>query len=199
MPAQAISCASCSWPLDSELWNRGTASRCPSCGQQVQATVYPAVELVRTGVKPEALLSETEASCFFHPQSRALAPCDQCGRFLCGLCDLEIDGRHMCPACLVPAPGQLSPALLEPRRTMFDTVVLLVAILPILLWPFLFISAPTTLFLVVRYWRKQSSLVKRTKIRFVIAAVIAVAEMVLLYFIVRALISGIGLTPPTRR
>src|ERR1043166_9643521 len=121
MPAQAISCASCSWPLEAGLWNRGAPARCPSCGQQVEAMVFPAVEHVRTGMLPDALLLDTEASCFFHPQSRAIAPCDQCGRFLCGLCDLDVDGRHWCPVCLLPPPGQKRTALLEPRRTMYDT------------------------------------------------------------------------------
>jgi hypothetical protein len=142
-----------------------------------QAVVFPAIEQLRAGALPEALGSETEASCFFHPNSRAATPCDECGRFLCSLCDLEIDGRHLCSACLMPGPGGRRVALLEPRRTMYDTVVLLVSTLPILFWPFLALSAPTTLYLVFRYWRTPGSLVPRTKVRFILAALFALAEI----------------------
>jgi hypothetical protein len=146
------------------------------------------VERTSAGALPEKLGAETEASCFYHPQSRAAVPCDQCGRFLCSLCDLEIDGRHLCPACLVPAPGAQRTVLLDPRRTMYDTVVLLVAIAPILFWPFLIFSAPATLYLVFRYWKAPRSLVPRTRVRFVIAALFALAELVGLYWLIRLLI-----------
>src|SRR5258706_3513950 len=127
MPAEAICCAVCSWPFDAELWNRAGAVRCPSCGSPVQVAVFPAVERTGAGTLPEKLGAESEASCFYHPFSRAVVPCDQCGRFLCSLCDLDIDGRHLCPACLLPGPGAQRTALIDPRRTMYDTVVLLVA------------------------------------------------------------------------
>ena len=41
----------------------------------------------------DALLSEGESSCFYHPNKRAVVPCDQCGRFLCTLCRVDFGQR----------------------------------------------------------------------------------------------------------
>src|SRR5271166_5060845 len=99
MPGQAISCGDCSWPVPVESWNRGEGIRCPGCGLRVQVVVFPATKRTQAGALPETLGGEAEASCFYHPESRAAVPCDECGRFLCRLCDLEVEGRHLCPSC----------------------------------------------------------------------------------------------------
>ncbi len=41
-----------------------------------------------------------ESSCFFHETKKATVACSSCGRFLCGLCDVEIGGDHICPSCI---------------------------------------------------------------------------------------------------
>jgi hypothetical protein len=52
------------------------------------------------GQGAERVGDEEEARCFYHADARAVVPCGECGRFLCGLCDLEWRGAHVCPACL---------------------------------------------------------------------------------------------------
>src|SRR5579885_2135346 len=142
----AIVCGACSFPVSADSWNREDGVRCPGCGQQVTAIVLPAVEQKRTGAAPEALSEESEASCFFHPESRAAVPCADCGRFLCNLCDIELDGRHVCPSCFQSGASKT----LETRRTMYDTIALALSSFPILLfWP-VFLTAPAALFLVIR-------------------------------------------------
>lgn len=178
MAANAIACAACSAPVPQEFWNREEAARCLGCGQTVQAFVFPAIAQLEIGALPAALQGETEASCFYHPQSRATIPCQECGRFLCALCDLEVHGRHICPRCF----ERTDPA--EPRRVMYDSMALGIATLPaLLLWPAL-IGAPWTLFLVLRRWNAPSSLVPRTKIRFLLAALFAVAEIAFFIFVI---------------
>jgi hypothetical protein len=67
---------------------------------------------------------------------------------------------------------------LENRRTLYDTMALALALLPMLfIWPTL-VTAPLTLFTVIRYWKAPSSIVQRTKLRFVLAGLLATAQMV---------------------
>src|SRR5258706_14076605 len=188
MGSQVISCGECSWPVPVESWNREENVRCPGCGQQVRVLAFPAMAQMRTGALPEALSAETEASCFYHPESRAAIPCDECGRFLCRLCELEIDGRHLCPSCFQTGVETRKLENVETRRTMYDTMALALSTFPLLLfWPAL-VTAPAALFVVFRRWRAPGSLVPRTRIRFYLAAFFALAEIVGIGVIVWAIV-----------
>ena len=191
MPANAIACALCSYPVPTESWNREEGFRCSGCAQNVRALVFPAVHNTGSGESPAALQGETEASCFYHPSSRAAQVCQDCGRFLCHLCDLEIDGRHICPRCLDRAD------VFVPSRQMYDTIALAISTFPVLLfWPAI-VGAPWALVLVFRRWNAPSSLVPRTKVRFILAALFALAEIGFGVFVIYA-ISQVGLKGPRR-
>ena len=62
---------------------------------------------------------------------------------------------------------------LENHRTLYDSIALSLAILPIFIFWFTIVTAPLVIFLVIKYWRAPTSLVGRTKIRFVVAFLIA--------------------------
>ena len=176
--AQAISCAECSWPVPAELWNREEAVRCPGCQQPLQIAVFAAIERVRSGALPQAIGEESEASCFYHAGSRAVAPCEECGRFLCGLCDIEIDGKHFCPVCFKAGLASSRLENVETRRTMYDSIALALATLPMMLfWPVI-VGAPAALYTVIRRWDAPLTVVPRTRIRLYLAAFLAVAELV---------------------
>src|SRR5579871_6371055 len=177
MAGQAICCAECSLPVAPDAWNRG-AAHCRGCGRTILAAVFPAIESTRAGALPEAVESETEASCFYHPDSRAAIPCDECGRFLCRLCELEIGGRHLCPQCFQSGAASEKIANVVTSRTMYDSIAIALVTWPILFWPMLLVSAPAALFLIVRRWRAPGSLVPRTRARYYIAGLIALAEIV---------------------
>jgi len=180
----AMVCGACSFPIAAEAWNREGGSVCPGCRERVQAFVFPAMERIRAGSAPEAIAGDTEASCFFHPQSRAAVLCAECGRFLCNLCDIELDGRHLCPACFQSGVSSNKLETLETRRTMYDSIALAMASLPaLLIWPVLF-GAPAALYLVIRRWRTPLSILPRTRIRFVIAALLALTEFAGIAFII---------------
>lgn len=184
MATTEISCGACAFPVPSELWNRGEEARCPGCGQSVHALVFPAIVRNLAGALPQPLGSEEEASCFYHPQSRAAVPCDECGRFLCQLCELDVDGRHLCPGCFEAGLTTQKLDTVESRRTMYDTVALALATLPLLLvWPVIF-TAPWALSTVVRRWNAPGSLVPRTRIRFYVAGLFALAEIAGIGFII---------------
>jgi len=188
MAAPAISCGECSWPVLAESWNRDDEIQCLRCGQKIRIAIFPAIEQRRVGTLPEALGAETEASCFYHPQSRAAVPCEECGRFLCSLCDLEVDGRHLCPLCFQAGLNTRKLETVETRRTMYDSVALALATVPVLLfWPVV-ISAPAALFVVARRWRAPGSIVPRTRIRFYLAVLFALAEIVGIGFVIWAIV-----------
>lgn len=190
MATDGIPCAACSWPVPRDFWNRDEGMRCRGCGHTVRVSAFPAIDRNAAGQAPEAVQVETEASCFFHPQSRAAIVCAECGRFLCALCDLEVEGRHLCPRCFESGVSAHKIETAEPRRTMYDNMALALAIFPaLLIWPAL-IGAPWALFIVVTRWNAPSSVVPRTKIRFVIAALIALAEIVFLIIMIYMVILG---------
>ncbi len=183
-----LCCGGCSWPIPVESWNREEGVRCPVCGEKIVALVFPAIARARSGAQPEGLVSETEASCFYHPGSRAVVPCDECGRFLCSLCEIEIDGRRLCPKCFENSLASNRLEAAETQRTMYDTIALALATFPLLLfWPAI-IGAPAALYTVVRRWRAPLSILPRTRIRFYLAALFAAAELAGAGFILRAIL-----------
>jgi hypothetical protein len=60
---------------------------------------------------------------------------------------------------------------------MYDTVALLLATLPaMLLWPTI-LTAPASIYVAIRYWRAPSSIVRRSKIRFVLAILLGLFQI----------------------
>jgi hypothetical protein len=145
---------------------------------------------VARGQNAEPLVIEDEASCFFHPQKRAAVPCYACGRFLCTLCDCQLNDHHYCPACLQTGKQKGRIKNLDNQRTLFDSISLGLAVLPAVLvftLYFTIITAPLALYVAIRYWRAPMSIVRQSRFRFVIAIVLSTAQIcgwgVALYFI----------------
>ena len=150
--------------------------------------VFPALIRSSIGDVPQPLTAEQEASCFFHPQNRAVTPCEECGRFLCGLCTLEIPGKTLCPLCFDANLRGRKMQNLEASRTLHDSVALALAILPALLfWPVL-VTAPLTLFWIIRHWKSPGSILPRTRARFYFAAVIALSQIGFIVVVIVAIL-----------
>ena len=99
---------------------------------------------------------------------------------MCALCDCELNGEHFCPACLESGKTKGKIKSLENRRTLYDTIALSLAILPIVLivfWFLTIITAPMALFMAIRYWNAPRSIVHRTKIRYVLAMIFATLQI----------------------
>jgi hypothetical protein len=160
------------------LYNAPELRACPACGAKAQIDVFPAA-LRPPGPSStgEAVMVDGEASCFYHPAKKAVLPCESCGRFLCAVCDVEINGQHLCPGCLASGKKKGKLKQLENRRTLYDSLALAVAVYPmVLVWPSI-IGAPITLYIAIRYWKAPSSVVPRTKWRFVLAIIIALLQI----------------------
>jgi hypothetical protein len=174
----AIACTRCGMPVARDLWNHELPDPCSQCKAPLRADVFPAhFAGLSAGAAPEAIVAEGDAGCFYHPGKRAVLPCDACGRFLCALCDVELGGRHVCPACLEGQKKKGQLAALETERTLYDRIALSLAVYPMLLFYLTLLTAPAAIFVSIKYWKAPGSLVRGTKAPFVVAIVISAIQI----------------------
>ncbi|EEF60996.1 hypothetical protein [Pedosphaera parvula] len=193
MNTSLVSCSNCNAFLLTDVFNLGRFVPCPNCGTPIQVQVFPALfRRAFEGKEAETIIEETEASCFYHPEKRAALPCDACGRFLCALCDCELNGQHLCPGCLESGKTKGKIKSLENHRTRYDSLALLLSLAPLTLCGLYvsFITAGLSLFVAIRYWNSPTSIVRRSKIRYILAIVISTLTLVGWGFLIYALIGS---------
>jgi hypothetical protein len=174
MSSALIHCPKCKAALLQHAFNHDEFAPCPSCNAALQIEIFPAMfRRAETGRAGEVIMMEGEASCFYHPQKKAVLPCEGCGRFLCALCDCEHQSQHLCPSCLEAGRTKGKIKSLENKRTRYDNMAIALALLPLLIVYFTIITAPMTLYVVLRYWKSPLGLTQRSRIKLAIAAVIA--------------------------
>ncbi len=178
MNAESVFCSGCSALLPTGLADSET-SRCRSCGESVWGQDVPrSLGLPRTHLA-QGVLDQSESSCFYHAENRATVPCDGCGRFLCGLCALDVPGSTLCPSCLRTGVTGRRIETLEDGRTMQDSIALALSTLPFaLIWP-AFISAPLAIFWSIRHWNSPRSIIPRSRIRLYLAITFSLLEILL--------------------
>ncbi len=177
-------CPSCNGSLpDWFLRSSRTRNTCPSCYSPLDIEIFPAFFRHAAG-PPDHPLALEEGSCYEHASRRAVALCHQCGRFLCALCEVELDGKVWCPACLRLDTPRKRPPVLERERTLYDSIALAISTLPVLLFYPIFLTPPLVVYLAARYWKAPSSLIPRNKWRFVLALCFAALELCLVALLV---------------
>lgn len=179
MSLSPVQCPACQVVLTDGVFNQPELRPCPRCGAELKIEIFPALFRPLTPVaNAEAVMVEGESTCFYHPNKKAVCPCEGCGRFVCALCDCELHGQHYCPTCLEIGRKKGKIKSLENRRTLYDSIALSLAILPLLVFYFTIITAPMALYIAIRYWNAPRSIVHRTKIRYVIAIALATLQIV---------------------
>lgn len=186
-------CLRCELPLTPELYNQPEPVPCPRCALPFLGRVYPATLRTPTGSAGEALTSAELSSCFFHPAKKAEVACEQCGRFLCALCDLEVEGKHLCPTCLEAGLKKQSMATFRTGVTRWDNVAFLLTVVTPLTVAgiyFTMFTAAAALFIAAWKWNSpRERLVARGRGRMIVSALLATGQLVgwamLLYFILR--------------
>jgi hypothetical protein len=143
----------------------------------------------RAAAAPEAALTG-EAACFDHPGKRAVAACQQCGRFVCRLCSVEMDGVVYCPSCVAAGAGQARAANADEPRTLYDSIAFTLPLASLVMWPFTIAAAPAALAISILKWKQPLSLVRRSRWRFVLAIVISLAEILGWIGIITAIVIG---------
>ncbi len=180
----AIRCTGCGFPLSNDVLEAGNAAHqfrpCRFCGSETMALVFNAM-FVPPSVPTAAEMAAGvgDATCFYHSSKRAVAPCSQCGRFLCALCSVELSGAVWCPECLEAGRTRKRVVNLENQRTLYDSIALALAT-----WPALFffypslVTAPAALFISIFYWKRPTSIVRRhPRVRLVIALILSLIQV----------------------
>jgi hypothetical protein len=175
---EEVSCTRCHTPISAEYYNSSDLIPCPSCHVPIRIDVFPAFYRgFRPGIEGETLVDD-QASCFYHPQKKAVIPCDHCGRFLCALCDVEMGDKHLCPACLETGKKKGRIVNLDRHRLLYDGTALRLALFPMFtVWLTIF-TAPIAIYLSIRHWNSPMSVIGRTKVRFILAIVISGLQIV---------------------
>lgn len=190
-----LACPRCDGPLPETFYNFPALQPCPSCATPIRLEVFPAVLVSpETGRVGETLLVEGESSCFYHLAKRAGTACEVCGRFLCALCDLDLNGQHLCPGCLETGKRKGRLKQLENRRMRYDSLALTVALAPLLIFYLTIFTAPTTLYLVIRHWNGPRGIVGGGRWRLVAAFLVALAEIAGWIWVIHFFMHG-GLLP----
>jgi hypothetical protein len=179
MSSFQLLCPNCKIPLLANLTNRGETAPCPGCASPLQVEVFPALfRPIQIGRGGEAVVVDTQSSCFYHPQKKAAMHCEGCGRFLCALCDCELHGKHYCPQCLETGKKKGKIKSIENERTLYDSIALGLAIVPLLIFYVTFLTAPMAIYVAIRYWKAPRSIVHRTRVRLVLALIFASLQII---------------------
>jgi hypothetical protein len=182
-------------PLPKLTLAAGGVTTCSICHAANQVLLYPALVAQRPAAAGEAA-AEGESACFDHPGKRAVAACNQCGRFVCQLCAIEMEGGVWCPSCVAMGAGRARTARAEPSRTLYDSIALTAPLGAFLIWPLTFIAGPTSVVLSIVKWRQPLSLVRHSRWRFVAAIILGLAETIgwiaIIFFVIARLTRGIS-------
>jgi len=183
-----VPCARCNMPLPKWELASGAEAVCTLCGSSNMVRLFPAaLSEANLPARPETAL-DGEAACFDHPSKRAVAACQQCGRFVCQLCSVEFNGQVWCPSCVAAGAGRAKSANQVTSRTLYDSLALSLPLVSLLLYPLTIAAAPASLVLTAMRWGQPISLVRRNRWRFVAAVLISLTEIglwsLLIYYLV---------------
>lgn len=178
-----VVCGNCSARIPPTGWNQEIALPCPLCARPVGVIVFPEALRTRPPAIPEPVVTGEDAGCFDHPGNRAVAACEQCGRFVCAVCDIEAAGGHVCPSCF---DRSLAPALVE--RVNFDTIALALVTAPMLFCWVPILTTPIAVYLALRHWNDPSLVFPRSRWRLWLTLAIAALQLAaVLLFVVYVL------------
>ena len=185
-----LDCASCRLEISDRYLDTRDPVPCDHCGKKVAVFVFPALLRKASDLPAAAPVIASESSCFYHADKQAAVVCDECGRFLCDLCDVELDGRHLCSPCLESVSTGNDAAAPGTKYYYYDTLALVYAGIGFITMLPAIVLAPLALYTVVRHWNSPRSVLPRSKWRFVVAAVLALLQLAYWVFLLFVLIES---------
>lgn len=173
-------------------------SSCLACNKVVRVRMFPALRPAppvpppMPGDRP----GEGETACFYNPERKATATCEQCGVFISEAWKAKWGARTLCLRCLEKLHAEKRGHQFESQRWMWDNIVLGLALLPLTLivWWTGFIAAPAAVILGIWAWRKPTSIVPRGKARMAIGLTLASAEVIGILVLIYILVSKVTST-----
>ncbi len=175
-----IPCGACGRPLQMPDGSSLIDVKCAFCSQSHLLELFPAFwrdSAEDSQGKPRRIVTPDQASCFFHASNEAASVCGGCGRFICELCQVDFQGSMLCPACIQAGFRKGNYTHLDKKRFLYDEIALFLALLPIVFLPLAILTAPAAVIFAIRFWRAPLGLVKRSRIRFVLALILSLAQI----------------------
>lgn len=170
MPSTIMTCGQCNRTLPVERVNATDFWPCPGCGFPQQISVFPnLLRLNSPDPKSQPVVIEGETSCFYHPKKKAVVPCDSCGRFLCALCEVEFEGRHLCLSCLEAGQRKGDTNVFGREYLRYDRIAFVLALISVPMSFFSIFIFPVVLFLTVRHWKTPLGVFRRRQWLFLVA------------------------------
>ncbi len=169
-----IACPRCQTIQPVSVVNSGLLNECPGCDTELRVEVFNAyfTQEMKEVVGHDVLV-QGQAECFYHPGKQAVVDCESCGRLLCALCEVEMEGKHLCMSCLQTGRDKKKMSRLENERTLYDRIALALAVYPLLFVFITLLTAPVAIYVALRYWNSPNTLLPHTQIRNVFALTLA--------------------------
>lgn len=153
--------------------------------------LFPAVIRKQAVFEADVVLEGGQSTCFFHTKLPATALCDVSGRMICDLCKTDYQGKTVSFEALQSLLGKGGSVEKDRVRTKWDDIALALVLLPLVIWPLLFITAPFVLGICLVQWRKgPTSILRRSRWRYLVAALLAILELVGLGFFIYSFSAG---------
>ncbi|MEM9445028.1 MAG: hypothetical protein AAGA18_06720 [Verrucomicrobiota bacterium] len=202
---ELLKCRKCGVLLKGGSILDGSYEACPSCQASSRLKVYPAYfDKIEKGKLGQKALGDKEATCYFHPDRKAVAICDECGKFVCELCaipdPLANDGASegvLCPECYSRKLESSGRRGGREEVFLYDGMAVSLAVVPlippiciIMYWAIIF-TAPAALFLSIAYWGKTRHFMPRSKIRNIVAIVFSLLQVLFLIGIVVLIVTSL--------
>jgi len=106
------------------------------------------------------------------------------------VCDVVIHNQHICPGCIGSNKNDTKLTQFQSRRIMHDNITMMLALTPLVFGWLGVLVAPAALVYGIIRWRAPGSLVPRSKVRFVLAMLVALLSILGVGSIIVAMILG---------
>lgn len=178
-PSIVIACPKCHSIQSVGTVNTGRMQPCPQCRTALRIDVFNAF---LGGHEADAAVASThaqgQAECFYHPGQLAIVPCEACGRLLCAVCQVELEGRSLCMACLQAGRDKQKITAMQNSRVRYDEIALALAFWPLLMIFPTLVTAPAAIFYAVRHFRRPSPVLPKGWVQGSAAMLLAGAQIV---------------------
>lgn len=169
-----IACPNCRTIQPPDSINTGRMAPCLGCGVPLRVDVFNAfLRRDDLGEGEKSVLEHGQAECFYHPGKAAVAPCSACGRLLCAVCQVDLDGRTLCMRCLQTGRDKQKIVTLQNQRVLYDSIAFNLAFWPILMIFPTLLAAPAAIYFAIRHWQTPSNILPKAWLKSVIAALLA--------------------------
>jgi hypothetical protein len=189
MTSRVLLCRRCRTPLKAETMNGERRGACRVCGTLTRAWLFSAFFRDARPAAPPTSAPDGDAVCFYHESKSAVVACDECGRFLCSLCELTIGTSRLCSSCLERQRSAGSHDLpIAVRVVRYDRIVLTIAMFSWLTGPFGLLAV-----LALSLWHRKKWLgpLGIGQYRYGLAVLVALATFLVVWGAVVLLISRI--------